>query len=308
MKHIFILNTFGKKDPYLIRNEIFKYCVQNDMDYSIIYNKDEDTEKIVNMNAKDGNVIYAVGGDGMINRVLNGLVNTNAILGYIPYGTGNDFNKAMKKLDEGIHEVNVGKINDKYFINVACFGLDADTANDERFIHNEKLPEKMRYPASALYHFAKYSPKELEVYYYRGSDLHGEWDKYSTIAVCNGNFYGNGFNIAPEANVQDNLFDIYMVSKLKRLELANTILKMKYGKHELMKGVEKIQTDNINIFSRFPIKANVDGEVLESDEFQIRLDNNIKVYNNQELNMLIEEYLEKENDKVKKRILHKFFM
>ncbi len=303
MKHIFILNLHGNRDPYIIRNEIFKYCVQRDMDYKIVYNKDEDTEKIVDMYAKDGNVIYAVGGDGMINRVLNSIVDKNAALGYIPFGTGNDFDRVMKNYDDGVYDVNVGKINDKYFINVACFGIDADIANDERFIHNEKIPKELRYKASALYHFKNCQFKEFEVFYHSDNDIHTTWGKYSTIAVCNGNYYGGGYNIAPNANIQDNMFDVYMVDKLKRLELANTILKMKKGMHDNMMGVEKIQTDNINIISRIPIKANIDGEVLESDEFYIRLANNIKVYNNQELNKIIGDFVEKETGK--KRILSK---
>ena len=305
MKHIFILNTYGNSDPYLIRNEIFKYCVQRDMDYTIVYNREKDTEKIVNMCAKDGNVIYAVGGDGMINRVLNGIVDTNSVLGYIPYGTGNDFDRSMKNLSDGIHDVNIGKINDKYFINAACFGIDADIANDERFIHNEKIPKELRYKASALHHFKKIQFKEFEVFYYKDYDIHTIGGEFSTIAVCNGNYYGGGFNIAPKADIKDDLFDVYIVDKLDRLKLANTILKMQNGKHELMDGVEKVKVNNISILSRFPIKANVDGEVLESDEFNIRVAKNIKVYNNQELNGIINDYLNKDNKKNKVRVLHK---
>ena len=146
MNHIFITNNFGKRDPYEITNEIFKYCVQNNMEYEIIRNRDDlSTEDIVRKYAKEGNVIYAVGGDGMINKVLNGVVNTGASLGFIPYGTGNDFNRVMEKLDDGSYNVNVGKINDKFFINVACFGIDADISNDERFIHNEFIPVKIKF-------------------------------------------------------------------------------------------------------------------------------------------------------------------
>ena len=280
MNHIFITNNFGKRDPYEITNEIFKYCVQNNMEYEIIRNRDDlSTEDIVRKYAKEGNVIYAVGGDGMINKVLNGVVNTGASLGFIPYGTGNDFNRVMEKLDDGSYNVNVGKINDKFFINVACFGIDADISNDERFIHNEFIPKQLRYHTGALYHFINYEPKQLEVRYGNKTVL----SDFSTIAVCNGNYYGGGYNIAPKANLFDYAFDVYFVNRLNRIKLANTILKMKNGNHEELKYVKKLLLDELTIRSKHPIKANIDGEVLEDEVFTISFDNNIKIVNNQDM-------------------------
>ena len=287
MKHIFIVNSYGKKDPREIRDRIYFYCLNKGLDFEIVNNKEMNTEKIVSKYAREGNVIYAVGGDGMINRVLNGVVNTDAMLGYIPYGTGNDLDRVISNYEDGIHDINVGKINDKYFINVACFGVDADISNDERFIHNEIIPEKMRYNVGAVYHFLTYKPKSLSIEFrekYDGMYFHFRETKlFSTIAVCNGQYYGGGYNIAPNAQLDDNVFDVYLVDKMNRLKLASTILKMKNGKHENVDGVHKHFLSEITIRSNDAIKANIDGEVLESDEFNISLENNIKVYNNQDI-------------------------
>ncbi len=294
MKHIFILNTYGKRNHRYVINEIFKYCVNHNMDYKIEVNSKESTEEIVRKNSDKNNIIYAVGGDGMINKVLNEVVKTDATLSYLPYGTGNDFNRVLSTYDTGIMDVNLGKINDKYFVNVACFGVDADVANDERFVH---VFGNQGYNLGALYHFLTYRPKEFEVYYNNDAT----WGKFSTIAVCNGMYYGKKYKIAPSADIQDNLFDVYLVDDLNRARLAKTILKMKNGNHEGMYGVEKYLLDNIIIRSRKAIKANVDGEVLESDEFNISLANNIKIYNNRDMINDLDDVLNPEH--VKKRVL-----
>ena len=302
MRHVFILNSYGKRDHREIINEIFKYCVNHNMDYKIEVNSDkQSTEDIVKKYSDKNNVIYAVGGDGMINKVLNQVVKTDATLSYLPYGTGNDLARVLGTYPNGVRDVNVGKINDKYFINVACFGVDADISNDERFIHNIFIPRSQRYNVGAVYHFITYKPKELEIYYNDNGYNNDIYGKFATVAVCNSKYYGGGYEIAPNAKVDDDLFDVYLVDDMNRIRLARTILKMKNGKHEGMNGVERREMDNITIRSRNAIKANIDGEVLESDEFNISLANNVKVYNNTDMIKELDDVLHPEN--VKKRIL-----
>ncbi len=304
MKHVFILNSFRNNDCNKLSNEIFKYCVNHNMDYKCVTNsKSKSTEDLVKEYANKNSIIYAVGGDGMINRVLNAIVGTGATLGYLPNGTGNDLSRVLSLYEQGIRDVNVGKINDKYFINVACFGMDADAANDEKFIHSKILPEGLRYPVSAFVHFVGYKPKELEIYFKEGIYNRTIVRKFATVAVCNSRYYGGGFNIAPSADIQDNLFDVYLVNGFGHVQLLKTILKMHDGQHEDMMGVEKYMLNNIIIRSRKPINANIDGEAMISDEFNISLDNNIKVYNN--IDMIGEIRRSLKEDNVKKRILLK---
>lgn len=124
MKYIFIINSFTLKDKInKIIHGIKEFCIENDMEFEIeINNKNNSTENIVKKYKKCSYTIIAVGGDGMINRVLNALINTNNTLGFIPCGTGNDFYRSiLKVMRNEIEECDVIKINNKYFINVACF-------------------------------------------------------------------------------------------------------------------------------------------------------------------------------------------
>ena len=133
MKYIFLINKFTvlKKEEQLIK-KIKKVCEKLKINYVIEVNGENyTTEDILEKYKDTKNVIIAVGGDGIINRVLNKIINTKNILGFIPYGTGNDLYKsALKDLDE-LTKCDMVKINDKYFINVACFGIDADVANNK---------------------------------------------------------------------------------------------------------------------------------------------------------------------------------
>ena len=126
MKYIFLVNKFSVKDNTveLIRR-INETCNKLNVEYVIEMNSDEiSTEDIVNKYKNSSNIIFAIGGDGTINRVLNGIVGTENVLGFIPYGTGNDFYRTNKEdLDEGINKLDLVKINDKYFINIAFLVL-----------------------------------------------------------------------------------------------------------------------------------------------------------------------------------------
>ncbi len=147
MKYIYILNRFSLKDklePLVKRIE--EVSKNRKLDYKIeINNLEVSTEDIVEKYKKDKVTFLAVGGDGTINRVLNSMVNTKNILGFIPYGTGNDFYRSCKEqLNEKVNKIDLVQINDKYFINVACFGIDADIGNNDT--HNLTVPDHLDIP------------------------------------------------------------------------------------------------------------------------------------------------------------------
>lgn len=289
MKYIFILNSFGKRDIKDIYQKIEVVSKYLNLNYQIEVNSTNlSTNDILKKYQNTRNIIVAVGGDGMINKVLNGIVNTNNMLSYIPYGTGNDLDKTVKEtLQDGRNIVDLVRINDRYFINIACFGIDADIANDDSFIHNKYIPRNLRYNAGVIYHFLKYKAKNMEIAI--DSDIID--DKFTTVAVCNARYYGGGYKIAPGSLLNDGLVEVYLVKELDRLNMAKTILSMKDGSHELSPYVKKIRTDSLNISSDIPISSNIDGEILTASEFDIEVEPKaIEIFNNQEL---IEKVLKK---------------
>ena len=99
MKYIFILNSFTlKTEVEKIKRRIEEYCTKENMEFIIEINSEEvSTESIVAKYRDQKNILLAVGGDGMVNRVLNGIAGTDNILGIIPLGSGNDFYKSVEK-------------------------------------------------------------------------------------------------------------------------------------------------------------------------------------------------------------------
>ena len=147
-------------------------------------------------------------------------------LGVIPVGTGNDFYKSISKQNTKLYEkVDVAQINDKYFINIACFGIDADVGNNTKIIKNKLIPIKQRYNASLIYTFFKYKNKEAEFI----SKEEEQQGKFTTIVIANGMYYGGGFQIAPNSKYNDGLLDVYYAKDLKKYELLGLVLKIKKG-------------------------------------------------------------------------------
>lgn len=282
MKYIFVINSFTLKDEINeVIHRIKDFCVKNNMEFEVeINNEDNSTEDIVKKYKKCGYTIVAVGGDGMINRVLNALVGTNNTLGFIPCGTGNDFYRSVsKELKNEIEECDVIKINDRYFINVACFGIDADVANNKGLIKSKIIPKSQRYNVSVINSFLKYEPRHF-ILKINNEEIEGD---FATVAVCNGGYYGSGYNISPNFKLNNGLIDVYAVEDDNKFNIMKMILSMKKGKHEKYKKVHKFQTNKLTIISNKEISSNIDGEELESKKFNIEVKGKIKIYINKEL-------------------------
>ena len=270
MKYIYLVNRFiFKEKTDLIVSHLKDISIKYNRDFEIIINDDISAAKNNKTQFKDTEyIITALGGDGSINHLLNDFINTKNILSYIPIGTGNDFYHANQEdLTDGIHEVDAIKINDRYFINVACFGIDADIANDDRFIHNNFIPESMRYNAGVVYYFLTYKPKHLSVII---NDQTITQD-VTTIVVANAKYYGGGYNVAPTSRIDDGKLEVYVVDKLNKIKMANLILSMKTAGHLNSPSLKSFTTDKLTILSDKQIYANIDGERLLSDRFDIEI-------------------------------------
>ena len=264
MKHIFIVNPVSGKNKGIVAGKIIEeYCKNINIDYKVIYTtKKDDAEKIASL-YKDNydNIIYSVGGDGTLNEIVNGMAYSNASIGVIPVGSGNDFYKNL--LNSNINKVDLGKVNNRYFINVASLGLDAEIAKYANEIKKYKIPSKMIYILSIVKNFFVFNNIEVST---------ESLTKTRTIVtVCNGKFYGGGFKIAPNADLNDGLFDVLEVGDLNKLEIIKLISKLVTGNHLNQKKVEFYRTDNVKYYSDIPLCCNVDGEIIEGISFEFSL-------------------------------------
>jgi YegS/Rv2252/BmrU family lipid kinase len=168
-------------------------------------------------------IITAFGGDGTINSVASALLNTNKTLGILPGGSGNGMVRNLdiplswrRALDVLIHGkdvyIDAGKINDKYFFNVAGMGLDG--------LISKKFNQESKFRGIASYIY--YALKGyLEMPTYRVKIKLGDMmfqDEITIIAFANFKQYGGKAIIAPFASPYDKLLDICILNKFQLLK------------------------------------------------------------------------------------------
>lgn len=281
MKYYFIINPkSGKLNKKNLEDNIRNACLKREIPYELLYTEREGDAKRLAKGIDDTKecVVFSVGGDGSLNEVLNGIAGSdNKILGNIPSGSGNDFDKSLKMIDSGIHSLDVGKINGRYFINVACIGLDADVANNLLHFRNKKwIPVSQRYNASLVYTFFKYKFKKLRI---QMGESTIESD-CTILAICNGQYYGGGYRIAPHSLLNDGLFDVYLVKKMAKPKILPVLLKLIRGKHESSPTVKKYNDRGIVVDLDENHTFNVDGELVTGNHFEVEIEKNgIRVFN-----------------------------
>lgn len=268
MKHIFMVNRFSLRERLDTYVPAIKSAAEAlGLDYVIEINDENNTtEDILAKYKNASDIIYAVGGDGIVNRVINSVYGTKNKVAIIPAGTGNDFNRSINEaFKEGDNQVDLIKCNNSYLVNVACFGVDADIANDESIVHNKFIPRKIQYDLGVVKHILLYKPYKFTM----------EWDgetqtqKLSLVTVCNGRYYGGGFNVNPDGLYDDGKMDIYIITATNRRELLGYLIKLLKGQHKNCKHVRQITTDKFTLISEAEIDGNLDGEALKSKRFEM---------------------------------------
>jgi len=235
--------------------------------------------------ARQYDVVVAVGGDGTIHEVLNGLMriepNVRPALGVLPTGSGNDtrrtlgipadLTEAALTLATGERRAfDVGVCNGVYFNNSFAAGLDAKvTAKAVEYKVTKKRSGLWLY-LTALLHVLF---KELESYTLDVSFDGAESSRHDTliVAVTIGRTYGGGFVITPDALPDDGQFEVCMIDPLS---LPQALIRLPFvitGRHTGMKVVHMSQHREVTIECECRMPAQIDGEVLLDNRYEISI-------------------------------------
>lgn len=282
MSFIFIVNPVsGNGKSIKAINAIEECCKMMGANYQIIYTCKENDAKVIAKFYKDKNcTIFSVGGDGTLNEIVNGMANSKAKLGVVPVGTGNDFYRTFKDFEKD--KIDLGKVNDRYFINVASLGLDAEIANYANTLKNGKLSNKAVYILGIIHEYFSFKPINI--------DIDGINKNSTILTVCNAKYYGGGFKIAPFAKLNDGMFDVIDVKSLKKLEIIYLITKLIKVKHLESNKVNFYRTDSLNIDSLLPLNCNIDGEIIKDTSFNFSIEKdaiNIDIENSDRINKFL---------------------
>ena len=98
------------------------------------------------------------------------------------------------------------------------------------------------------------------------------------LAVCNGQYYGGGFPIAPFSLINDGMFDVYLARRISKPRIIPILLKLVKGTHDTSPLVERYDDSKIIVDCQEEYTFNVDGEPLSGKHFELEIQKNrIKV-------------------------------
>lgn len=214
--------------------------------------------------------VVAVGGDGTVNEIANGLADSGVVLGVIPTGSCNNFFKmlssdaslgnACRMIAEGdVTQVDTGVIGDELFINNVGVGVDALIADrcsrsKYSFLFGRSLILNIRSISAYDYPLLNLNLDSLA--------LKGD---FPLIAIGLGRYSGDGLKQIPYAVPSDGLFDVCVIKRRGKLRLLNHLLKAQNGLHVNNQDVALYRCSQIVLKSKDPFPFQVDGTRYESN-------------------------------------------
>jgi diacylglycerol kinase (ATP) len=210
--------------------------------------------------------VIAVGGDGTVHEVANGLAGTQTRLAVVPGGTGNVFAKELSLpasvegciglLTEGkTITVPLGKANDRYFVLLASAGFDAEVV--ERMNHRQKNALGIAaYVLVGMGHILRKQPALWLEFPGR------ERLEVQSVIVTRGKKYGGNVTIAPAGDIEGTTFQVIGLLRKGRWSIAKFAIDALRGRHVESRHVTIRETTSVVVRSSIPSAAQVDGEYL----------------------------------------------
>lgn len=283
MYHYFIINPVAGRIQHEEIIEILKEVLKNESyEYNVTEHVLHARQLAFEAAVKHEDVrIYSVGGDGTLNEVANGIVesgNKEAVLVPIPLGSGNDFVRSIgykketdlkKLIDRAVNcpyiDIDLCKANGRYFLNISSLGFDAQVAaNAIAYKKNKLVPKGLSYYLSVFTTFIKMKFYSLTI----TVDDERTFDNITTLlAVANGKYYGGGIIPVPGADIQDEYIDVCLVDKVSRIKVPIFFPKYAKGNHGDLKEVHFFKCKKIYVrCNNGFVSLNIDGEITKVKE------------------------------------------
>lgn len=235
--------------------------------------------------ARDGRNLVAVGGDGTVSAMANGILESGrrVALGIVPAGNGNDYAYRAVGIPAALphaiaialtgapRPMDAGLVNGRCFVNGLGVGIDANiAAAATRLKRVPMLRGQMLYWAASL--------SELMLHYDRCPSLLVTCDSqtddrrhYALAAVSLGPTYGGGFRINPGADPRDGIFDVCLIWKPGLARALHLLPMIERGEHLGQPEVRRLRARQVQLEALQPIYAHLDGEVLRAERFDARV-------------------------------------
>lgn len=280
MKIVFVVNN---KNNRLAKElpKLEKYCQQaniGSVQFIITLRKKHAIELAKQATENRCDYMVAVGGDGTLHEVINGILQSNIpaneypVIGLLPYGSANDFartayiSNSIEELIERIksntsQKIDLGKIiiqqtqETRYFINIAGIGLGPEVAKNLEQ-SSSMLGPSFNYFKHIIKGFLSYVKKEVSC-----TSSTWQWKgKLLQMAVANGRYYGNALCTAPDAKLTDGQFQVAIFGDLNIWDYLKNLGKLKKGKKINLPQVSYYDANEVLLESNDSCGIEADGE------------------------------------------------
>jgi diacylglycerol kinase (ATP) len=285
-RYFFIINTNNAKAVKTF-NRLKKELDKEEIPYRTFYTEHkghavEIAKKIIYINKDSIKAIIAIGGDGTIHEVYNGIKDHPEIpLGFISGGSGNDIVRVLTKKIKGVKsQISYIKRNrliksdagllhligrsmkDQVFLSAIGIGLDGEVARFTNEARYKKILHKLRlgtfaYVITLFKVLKSYKPVSAEI---EIDGLKHTFDTVWLVAIGNMPYYGGGMKICPEASFNDGRLDVCVVHNLTLTKLLMLFISVFWGGHVKVKGVTQFTGKNITVNTNRPVAIHADGE------------------------------------------------
>jgi YegS/Rv2252/BmrU family lipid kinase len=214
-----------------------------------------------------GELPVVVSGDGLIGAIGGAMAGAETALGIIPGGRGNDLARvleipvdpeaAVEVLAAGhSRRIDVGEANGRRFLGIVSVGFDSEAnrlANETKLFRGSLV-----YAYAALRTLVGWKPARFTV---RVDDERTRFTGYS-VSVANSRAFGGGMFVAPDAELDDGLFDVIMVGEGGKLRFVGNLPKVFKGTHVELDEITVFRAPHLELSASRPIPVYADGEHL----------------------------------------------
>lgn len=280
MTKYIVIHNKNSRGRQINKSFLEKLFIRNNLPFEIFqtFNSSEVKNIIKKFNDPSKFIYCAVGGDGTLSNLIDTLISLNIEkpkVAFLPTGSGSDFIRTFALpqniedsfqhlLTDTFYEIDVGCVKtekeERHFINVLNIGFLANTVKLSEFL--PKFFRRFRYPVSFWIKIINAKPSQIDL----KTDRSEFSSKAFNICVCNGQFFGGGWNISPKSSLQDGILDvqIFAVNKLKAMKI---FFLAKKGLHLREENVIVKKTSSIKLNSKVGIE--LDGDFFNNGPAEI---------------------------------------
>ena len=224
--------------------------------------------------------VYSVGGDGTLNEIVNGISGDHIELGIIPCGSGNDAVRSIYPITDPLvllkilpvassSLLDMGRINGRYFINIASIGFDAEVVTlSRKFKRIPLVSGSMAYILGVLAAVIGLKKHKVRII------IDGAPERTNELLLCafaNGRYYGGGMKPAPQADMTDGILDVCEAENPGRLRLLKFFPAFMKGGHTDLKEVSMHRCKKIEIIATRNLPINIDGEITKDTRVTVEI-------------------------------------